>query len=47
MRSYEMRRVRDDQTGPLPGLTWRSMPDPGSSSNRFAKGLKRRVETGR
>jgi len=26
---------------------WRSMPDLGPSSGRFAQGLKRRVETGR
>ena len=38
-----------DHTGPLLGLTWRSMPVPdlGPPSDQFAKGLKRRVETGR
>jgi hypothetical protein len=40
-------RVREHYTGPLPGLTWRSMPDLGPSSGRFARGLKRRVETAR
>ncbi len=40
-------RVREEYTGPLLGLIWRSMPDLGLSSGRFARGLKRRVETGR
>lgn len=39
--------VREEYTGPLLGLIWRSMPDLGPSSGRFAQGLKRRVETGR
>ena len=39
--------VREEYSGPLLGLIWRSMPDPGPSSGRFARGLKRRVETGR
>ena len=47
MGCYEVCRVRDDETGPLPGLTRRSMPDLVSSSDRFAEGLKRRIETGR
>jgi hypothetical protein len=40
-------RVREDYTGLLPGLIWRSMPDLGPSSGRFAQGLKRRAGTGR
>src|SRR5271166_318839 len=40
-------RVREEYTGPLLGLVWRSMPDLGPSFDRFAKGLKRRAETGR
>jgi hypothetical protein len=47
MRCYEVFHVRTDRTGPLPGLTWRSMPDLGSSSDLLAKGLKRRIEAGR
>jgi hypothetical protein len=39
-------RVREEYTGPLLGLIWRSMPDLGPSFERFASGLKRRVETG-
>jgi hypothetical protein len=34
-------------SGPLLGLIWRSMPDLGPSFDRFAQGLKRRVEAGR
>ena len=37
-------RVREEYTGPLLGLIWRSMPDLGPSFDRFAQGLKRRVE---
>jgi uncharacterized protein YndB with AHSA1/START domain len=40
-------RVREEYTGPLLGLIWRSMPDLGPSPGRIARGLKRRVETGR
>ena len=40
-------RVREEYTAPLLGLGWRSMPDLGPSFDRFAKGLKRRAETGR
>jgi hypothetical protein len=49
MRYYEAMafHVREEYTGPLLGLIWRSMPDLGPSSGRFAQGLKRRVETGR
>ena len=37
-------RVREEYTGPLLRLIWRSMPDLGPSFDRFAQGLKRRVE---
>jgi len=49
MRYYEATafHVREKYTGPLLGLIWRSIPDLGPSSGRFAQGLKRRVETGR
>jgi hypothetical protein len=47
MRCHEVFHVREDHTAPPPGLTRQSMPDPGSGSDRSAKGLKRRVETGR
>ena len=47
MQCDEVFHVREDQTGPLPGLTSRSMPDPGSSSDLLAKGLKRQIEAGR
>ena len=43
----ERRSTSQKYTGPLLGLIWRSMPDRGPSSGRFAQGLKRRVETGR
>ena len=38
--------LREEYTGPLLGLIWRSMPDLGPSFERFAQGLKKRVETG-
>jgi hypothetical protein len=38
--------VREEYTGPLLGLIWRSMPDLGPSFDRFARGLKHRVEAG-
>jgi hypothetical protein len=38
--------VREEYTGPLVGLIWRSMPDLGPSVGRFARGLKLRVESG-
>jgi hypothetical protein len=47
MRCYEVCHVRADHAGPAPGLTWRSMPDLGSSSDLLAKGLKQRIEAGR
>jgi hypothetical protein len=39
-------RVREEYSGPLVGLIWRSMPDLGPSFEQFAQGLKRRVEAG-
>jgi hypothetical protein len=39
-------RVREEYTGPLLGLIWRTMPDLGPSFSRFARGLKSRVESG-
>jgi hypothetical protein len=39
-------RVREEYSGPLVGLIWRSMPDLGPSFEKFAQGLKRRVESG-
>ena len=47
MRCYEVFHGCADRTGPLPGLTWRSLPDLGSSSDLLAKGLERRIEAGR
>ena len=39
--------MREEYTGPLLPLIWRSMPDLGPSFQRFATGLKQRVESGR
>jgi hypothetical protein len=39
-------RMREEYTGPLLPLIWRSMPDLGPSFQRFAAGLKQRVESG-
>ncbi len=39
-------RVREEYTGLLLPLIWRSMPDLGPSFERFASGLKQRVESG-
>jgi hypothetical protein len=36
--------VREDYTGPLLPLIWRSMPDLGPSFRQFADGLKERAE---
>jgi hypothetical protein len=36
--------VREEYTGPLLPLIWRSMPDLGPSFRQFATGLKSRVE---
>lgn len=38
--------MREEYTGPLLGLIWRSMPDLGPSFEQFARGLKHRVESG-
>lgn len=40
--SFEM---REEYTGPLLPLIWRSMPDLRPSFERFARGLKQRVES--
>ena len=39
-------RVREEYTGPLLSMMWRSMPDLGPSFSQFANGLKRRAELG-
>ena len=39
-------RMREEYSGPLLPLIWRSMPDLGPSFQRFARGLKQRVESG-
>ncbi len=39
-------RLREEYTGPLVGLIWRSIPDLGPSFEQFARGLKQRVESG-
>jgi hypothetical protein len=39
-------RMREQYCGPLLPLTWRSMPDLGPSFQRFAGGLRQRVESG-
>ncbi|MGC5022632.1 SRPBCC family protein [Micromonospora sp. DT47] len=39
--------LREEYSGPLLGLIWRSMPDLGPSFRQFAEGLKKRVESGR
>lgn len=36
--------LREEYTGPLLGLMWRSMPDLGPSFSQFARGLKARAE---
>ena len=43
MRCYEVFHVRASHTGPLPGLTWRSMSDLGSSPDLLDTGLERRI----
>ena len=45
MRCYEF-HVGEDHPGRVPRLTWRSMPDLGSSSDPLVEGLKRRIEAG-
>lgn len=37
--------VREEYTGPMLGMIWRSMPDLGPSFTQFASGLKSRAET--
>jgi hypothetical protein len=37
-------RMREEYTGPLLPLIWRTMPDLGPSFEQFARGLKARVE---
>jgi uncharacterized protein YndB with AHSA1/START domain len=39
-------RMREEYSGPMLPLIWRSMPDLGPSFQRFATGLKQRVESG-
>jgi uncharacterized protein YndB with AHSA1/START domain len=39
-------RMREEYTGPMLGLIWKSMPDLQPSFDQFAAGLKRRVESG-
>jgi uncharacterized protein YndB with AHSA1/START domain len=39
-------RMREEYTGPLLGMIWRSMPDLQPSFAQFAAGLKQRVESG-
>ena len=36
--------LREEYTGPLLGMMWRSMPDLGPSFQQFARGLKARAE---
>jgi hypothetical protein len=38
--------MREDYTGPMLPLIWRSMPDLGPSFEQFAQGLKARAERG-
>jgi hypothetical protein len=38
--------MREEYTGPLLSLIWRSMPDLGPSFRRFADGLRARAEQG-
>jgi hypothetical protein len=39
-------RMREEYSGPLLPLIWRSMPDLAPSFDQFARGLKVRVEAG-
>ena len=43
---HTLLRVREEYTGPLLGLIWRSMPDLQPSFDQFVRGLKQRVEDG-
>jgi hypothetical protein len=38
--------VREEYTGPMLPMIWRSMPDLGPSFEKFAVGLKNRAEKG-
>jgi hypothetical protein len=38
-------RMREEYTGPLLPVVWRTMPDLGPSFEQFARGLKERAET--
>jgi hypothetical protein len=38
--------VREEYTGPLLGMIWRTIPDLGPSFAKFAEGLKRHAESG-
>ena len=38
--------MREEYTGPLLRMIWRSMPDLGPSFDQFAAGLKQRAESG-
>ncbi len=38
--------MREEYSGPMLGMIWKSMPDLQPSFDRFASGLKSRVETG-
>jgi hypothetical protein len=39
-------RMREEFTGPMLPLIWRSLPDFGPAFEQFARGLKKRAETG-
>jgi uncharacterized protein YndB with AHSA1/START domain len=39
-------RMREEYTGPLLGMIWKSMPDLQPSFDTFVAGLKKRVESG-
>ena len=39
-------RMREEYSGPLLGMIWRSMPDLGPSFEQFARGLKAKAEAG-
>lgn len=39
-------KVREEYTGPLLGMIWKSIPDLGPSFEKFASGLKRKAEQG-
>ena len=38
--------MREEFSGPLLALIWRTMPDMNDSFRQFARGLKERVEAG-